>query len=61
MTVVKPYYKNNSSEPIQDALKGALKNALKNAPEDTLKENYNQCAPEGDYDSDIIVIDIPQL
>ena len=27
-TVIKPYYKDNSSEPVQDALKDALENAL---------------------------------
>ena len=37
LTVVKPYYKDNSSKPVQDA----LKDALKDAPEDALKENYN--------------------
>ena len=34
-TVVKPYYKNNSSEPVQNALKNTLKNTLKDALEDT--------------------------
>ena len=27
-TVVKPYYKNNSSEPVQDVLENALEDAL---------------------------------
>ena len=36
-TVIKPYYKDNSSKPVQDALKNALEDAL----EDTLEENYN--------------------
>ena len=39
LTVIKPYYKDNSSEPVQDALEDALKDALedalKNAQEDT--------------------------
>ena len=39
LTVVKPYYKDNSFKPIQDALKDALedtlKDALKDAQEDT--------------------------
>ena len=52
LTIVKPYYKDDSSKPLQDALEDALKDAL--------KENHNQHAPEGDYDSDIIVVDIPQ-
>ena len=37
-TVVKPYYKNNSFKPIQDALKDALEDALKDALEDTLED-----------------------
>ena len=32
-TVIKPYYKDNSSEPIQDALENALKDTLKDAQE----------------------------
>ena len=35
LTVIKPYYKDNSSEPIQNALENALKDALKNALKDT--------------------------
>ena len=72
-TVVKPYYKDNSSEPVQDALEDALEDALKDVLEDALEdalkdtqedaqeENYNQCALEGNYNSDIIIVDIPQL
>jgi hypothetical protein len=45
LTVIKPYYKDNSFKSIQDALKNTLENAPKNTPEDTLenalKENYN--------------------
>jgi hypothetical protein len=44
-TVVKFYYKNNSSEPLQDVLKDVLKDILKNTPEnilkDVLEENHN--------------------
>jgi len=47
-TVIKPYYKDDSSGPLQ------------NAPEDALEENHDQRAPEGDYDSDTIVVDVPQ-
>jgi len=47
-TVIKPYYKDDSSEPLQDA------------PEDTLEENHNQCAPEGDHNSDTVVVDVLQ-
>ena len=69
LTVIKPYYKDNSSEPLQDILKDILKdiledileNILKDIPEDVLEENYNQHTLEGDYDSNIIIIDIPQL
>ena len=32
-TVIKPYYKDNSSKPVQDAPEDALEN--------TLKENHN--------------------
>ena len=52
-TVIKPYYKDNSFKPLQDTPENALKN--------TLKENYNQHAPESNYNSDIIVVNIPQL
>jgi hypothetical protein len=30
-TVVKPYYKDNSSEPVQDALEDALEDAQEDA------------------------------
>ena len=72
-TVVKPYYKDNSSEPVQDALEDALEDVLKNVPEDTLKdaledalkdalkENYKKYILEGDYNSNIIIVDMPQL
>ena len=33
-TIVKPYYKDNSSEPVQDALKDALEDALEDTQED---------------------------
>ena len=66
-TIIKPYYKDNSFEPLQDALKdapeNALKDALKNALKDTLKDdlekNHNQYTLEGDYDLDIIIVNIP--
>ena len=69
LTVVKPYYKNNSFKPLQDVLEDILKNALEdvleNAPEDILKdilkENYNQHTLKGNYDSNIIVVNVPQL
>ena len=38
LTVIKPYYKDNSSEPVQDALKNAPEDALEDAPEDALKD-----------------------
>ena len=67
-TVIKPYYKNNSFKPLQDVLenvpdntlKDVLENVLKDVLEDALEENYDQYALEGDYDSDTIVVDIPQ-
>ena len=63
LTVIKPYYKDNSFKPVQDALENiledVLEDALKNALEDTLKENYNQYTLKGDYNSDIIIVDIP--
>ena len=37
LTVVKPYYKDNSFKPIQDALKNALKDALEDALKDALE------------------------
>ena len=36
-TIVKPYYKDNSSEPLQDTPENTPENAL----EDALEENYN--------------------
>ena len=51
-TIVKPYYKDDSSKPLQDALEDAL--------EDAPEENRDQRALEGDYDSDTIVVDVPQ-
>ena len=64
-TVVKSYYKDNSFKPLQDVLEDVLddipENILENVLEDILEENYNQHTLEGDYDFDIIVIDIPQL
>ena len=37
-TVVKPYYKDNSSEPVQNALENALEDALKDALKDALED-----------------------
>ena len=42
----------------EDILKDILENILKDIPEDVLKENYNQHALEGDYNSNIIIVDI---
>ena len=61
LTVIKPYYKNNSFKPIQDALKDALKNVLKDTLKNALEKNYNQHTLKGDYNSNIIVVNIPQL
>jgi hypothetical protein len=60
-TVVKPYYKNNSSKPLQDVLEDVLKNTLEDIPEDILEENHDQYALKGDYNSNIIIVDILQL
>ena len=72
-TIIKPYYKDNSFKPVQNALENALKDiledtledaledALKDTLKDALKENYNQYALKGDYNSNTIVVDIPQL
>ena len=64
-TVIKPYYKDDSFKPLQDALedvlKDALEDALKNALEDALEKNYNQYTLESNYDLDIIIVNIPQL
>ena len=38
LTVVKPYYKDNSSEPVQDTLKNALEDALKDTLKNALKD-----------------------
>ena len=37
-TVIKPYYKDNSFKPVQDALKDALKDTLEDILEDILKD-----------------------
>ena len=37
-TIIKPYYKDNSSKPIQDALENTLEDTLENALEDTLED-----------------------
>ena len=64
-TVVKPYYKDNSFKPLQDVLEDVLEDILKNVLEDilkdVLKENYNQHTLKGDYNFNIIIVDIPQL
>jgi len=52
LTVVKPYYKDNNSKPLQDV--------SEDVPEDVLEENHDQCAPEDDYNSNTIVVDVPQ-
>ena len=81
LTVIKFYYKNNSSKPLQDVLEDVpddilkdilenilkdiledvLKNILEDIPEDVLEENYNQYTLKGDYNSNIIVVNILQL
>ena len=69
LTIIKSYYKDNSFKPLQDVLKNVLndilkdilKNILKDILKDVLKENHNQYTLEGDYNSNIIVVDIPQL
>ena len=38
LTVIKPYYKDNSFKPVQDALKNTLEDALENTSEDALKD-----------------------
>ena len=48
-TVIKPYYKDDSFKPLQDAPwnapqdtpQDALEDAPEDAPEDALEENYN--------------------
>ena len=37
LTIVKPYYKDNSFKPVQDTLKDALKDILEDAPKDALE------------------------
>ena len=37
-TIVKPYYKNNSFKPIQNALENALEDTLKDTLKDALKD-----------------------
>ena len=37
-TVIKPYYKDNSFKPVQDALENALEDALEDALKDALKD-----------------------
>ena len=62
-TVVKPYYKDNGSDPLQDTMEDVPENAPEDATEgvpDNVPENHNQRVPEGDYDSDTIVVDVPQ-
>src|SRR2546421_12606165 len=56
LTVIKPYYKDDSSEPLQEA----PEDAPEEAPEDAPEENHDQRTPEGDYDPDTIVVDVPQ-
>ena len=41
LIIVKPYYKDNSFKPVQDALKNTLKDTLEDALENALKKNYN--------------------
>ena len=38
LTIIKPYYKDNSFEPIQNTLKNTLEDALKNALKDILED-----------------------
>ena len=38
LTTVKPYYKDNSFKPVQDALKDALEDAPEDALKDALKD-----------------------
>ena len=59
-TVIKPYYKDDSSEPVKDAPEDAPEDPPEDPPEDAPEENHDQRAPEGDYDSDTVVVDVPQ-
>jgi mRNA-degrading endonuclease YafQ of YafQ-DinJ toxin-antitoxin module len=65
LTIIKPYYKDNSFKLLQNVLKDILEDVLENVLEDILEdileENHNQHALEGDYNSNIIVVDVPQL
>ena len=54
LTVVKPYYKDNSFKPVQDALKDTLEDALKDTLKNTLED-----AVKGDYNLDTIIINMP--
>jgi hypothetical protein len=45
-TVIKPYYRDDSSDPVQEAP----------ASEDALEKNHDQ----GDHDPDTITVDMPQ-
>ena len=38
LTIIKPYYKDNSFKPIQDALEDALEDILKDTLEDTQED-----------------------
>jgi hypothetical protein len=38
LTVIKPYYKDNSSKPVQDAPENAPEDALEDAPEDAQED-----------------------
>jgi hypothetical protein len=45
LTIIKPYYKDNSSKPLQDVpediLEDISENVLKDILENVLKENHN--------------------
>ena len=45
-TVIKPYYKDDSSKPLQ------------NTPEDAPEKNHNQYTLEGNYNSNTVVVDV---
>ena len=38
LTIIKPYYKDNSFKPVQDALEDALKDTLEDTLEDTQED-----------------------
>ena len=46
---------------LEDILEDVLENVLKNILENVLEENHNQYTPEGDYNSNTIVVNILQL